>query len=328
VTPAGEILRDEIHRHGPIPFSRFMEVALYHPECGYYRRERRDPFGKEGDFFTASQFQPVFGRLIASTVRRWRDEMSSPDGFRVVELGAGRGEMEPALTEFGYTAVDIDRGELPHDFNGVVFANEFFDALPVDVLCRRDGVFHFMKVDCRGDLFQWSAAEPAAGESLNYARLHAAAFDAVEHSGDLWLEIPVGASFWLAGIARALRSGSLLLIDYGFTRREALHFPAGTLMSYRRHRAIDDVLRDPGQQDITAHVPFTWIEERAAALGLRRVRFESMASFLLAAGEPDQFASALAADSEAESMRLRLQLKTLLFGMGESFFALVLRAGG
>ena len=89
MTPAGEILAAEIRRGGPIPFRRFMEVALYHPECGYYRRAR-DPFGKEGDFYTAEQMQPVFGILVAARIRQLFREMGEPGGFTVVELGAGR----------------------------------------------------------------------------------------------------------------------------------------------------------------------------------------------------------------------------------------------
>ena len=72
--PLTELLRDEIRRDGPVPFSRFMEAALYHPEHGYYRRSR-DPFGKSGDFFTAEQLQPVFGILIAARIRALREEI-------------------------------------------------------------------------------------------------------------------------------------------------------------------------------------------------------------------------------------------------------------
>jgi SAM-dependent MidA family methyltransferase len=94
-------------------------------------------------------------------------------------------------------------------------------------------------------------------------------------------------------------------------------------MSYRKHRASADVLRDPGEQDITAHVAFDYLERLAARHGWRRLRRESMASLLLFAGEPDQFSSALRCASEADEQRLRLQLKTLLFGMGETFHALL-----
>ena len=112
MTPAGEVLAAEIRRDGPISFRRFMEVALYHPEHGYYRRPR-DPFGKHGDFFTAEQFQPVFGILIAARIRQLFRDMGEPADFTVVELGAGRGEMADAFSEWRYVPVDIDSGALP-----------------------------------------------------------------------------------------------------------------------------------------------------------------------------------------------------------------------
>ena len=90
MTPLTLLLREEIARGGPISFHRFMEVALYHPEHGYYRRTRRDPFGREGDFFTAEQVQPVFGLLIAARIRTLFRDMGEPADFTVVELGAGR----------------------------------------------------------------------------------------------------------------------------------------------------------------------------------------------------------------------------------------------
>src|SRR5438270_13565397 len=106
MTPAGELLADEIRRDGPIPFRRFMEVALYHPEHGYYRRAR-DPFGKQGDFFTAEQIQPVFGILMAERVRELFRIMGEPRDFTVLELGAGRGEMAEAFAEWRYLPVDL-----------------------------------------------------------------------------------------------------------------------------------------------------------------------------------------------------------------------------
>src|ERR1700704_6066985 len=123
MTPAGELLAAEIHRRGPVPFHRFMEVALYHPEYGYYRRPR-DPFGKDGDFYTAEQIQPVFGILIAARIRQLYTEMGGPKGFAVGELGPGRCEMAQALAEWPYIPVDLEGG-LPASLTGVIFSNEF-----------------------------------------------------------------------------------------------------------------------------------------------------------------------------------------------------------
>jgi SAM-dependent MidA family methyltransferase len=141
-------------------------------------------------------------------------------------------------------------------------------------------------------------------------------------------EVNLDALAWVEKIARAIEVGFVLTIDYGYTRAESVRFGRGSLMSYLRHRADEDVLTDPGWRDITAHVAFTALEEHGATFGLKTVRFETLAQTLLAAGEPDQFAAALAAASEEEGLRRRLQLKSLLFGMGETFRTLLQKAGG
>jgi SAM-dependent MidA family methyltransferase len=313
VTPAGEILAAEIEREGPISFHRFMEVALYDLEHGYYRRPR-DPFGKQGDFFTAEQLQPVFGILIAARLRQLYQAMGAPADFTVVELGAGRREMADALSEWRYIPIDVAGGALPANFTGVVFSNEFFDALPVEVVQFDGERFREQRVAFQGGRFVWQSGEEARAEVVDYLRRY---FPSPETGR--WYEVNLDALAWMERIARSLDSGYVFTIDYGYTRPESIRFPAGTLMGYRRHAAREDVLADPGERDITAHVNFTALEESGGALGLVRERFETLQQTLLAAGEPDQFAAAMAANP--------MQLKTLLFGMGETFRVLLERKG-
>jgi SAM-dependent MidA family methyltransferase len=287
-------LRAEIARLGPIPFSRFMEVALYDPAGGYYRR---DHFGREGDYYTAEQLQPVFGLLL----RRWCEQQGIR---RVVQVGAGRAALAETFAGLEYTPIDIGYGAWPEGFRGLVLAHEFFDALPVDVLERGTAGWRERRVGISEERFVWSAG-------AWMARVEAAADVNV-------LEVPVGMERALRQIAAHTEAGHLLVLDYGYTRREQIRFPQGSLMSYRRHRAIDDVLLDPGEQDITAHVPFTQLEHSATRCGFTLERSESMGSFLLGIGEADEFRF-LGLERDAER---RLQLKTLLFDLGESFRAL------
>lgn len=316
---AAELLRDEILREGPIPFGRFMEVALYHPEAGYYRRGR-DPFGKAGDYFTAEQLQPVFGILIAARLRQLWREMGSPEDFEVVELGAGRGEMAEAFQEFRYWAVDLGATAWPERFRGVVFSNEFFDSLPVDVAVRRGRDFVEKLVGWSEGRFVWVTGEKLDGERGEYAARYLR-----EAEEGAWVEIGLEALRWLERIARRLEDGYVITIDYGYTERELRRFPQGTLMSYRRHTASEDVLAEPGERDLTAHVAFSALEQHGEALGLRAVRRESLAATLAAAGEADGFGAALGAADPAEALKRRLQLKTLLFEMGEKFRTLIQR---
>jgi SAM-dependent MidA family methyltransferase len=319
VTPAAELLAAEIAAAGPVTFRRFMEVALYHPEHGYYRRAA-DPFGKEGDFFTAEQIQPVFGILMAARIRELFQAMGEPRGFMVVELGAGRREMAEAFAEWNYLPVDVDAGNLPEQFTGIVFSNEFFDALPVDAVIFREGEFHVQRVAFHEGAFFWVTGEAVDEEAHRY--LHDF-YPAAEE--DRWYEVNLEALRWMRRIAAALTKGYVLTIDYGFTRAESVRFPAGTLMGYRRHTAQDDVLTDPGARDITAHVNFSALEETGAACGLVKENFQTLARTLLDAGERDQFAEALGVSGTGEELRRRMQLKTLLFGMGETFRVLLQR---
>jgi SAM-dependent MidA family methyltransferase len=315
MTPAGEVLAAEIRRAGPIAFRKFMEIALYHPEHGYYRHPR-DPFGRHGDFYTAEQIQPVFGILVAARIRRLYELMGHPEDFAVVELGAGRREMAEAFSEWNYIPIDLDSGDLPERITGVVFSNEFFDALPVDVAIFREGEFREQLVDFDTDRFVWvTGGRPRAEAAAYLGRYYP------KPEEGRWYEVHLDALEWLERIGRTLHNGWILTIDYGFTRAESIRFPTGTLMSYRRHTAREAVLADPGERDITAHVHFTALQEHGETCGLRTERFESLAQTLLAAGEADQFAAALGGGDD--ELRRRMQLKTLLFGMGESFRVLL-----
>ncbi len=316
MTPLTEILRAEITRSGPIPFRRFMDAALYHPEYGYYRRHR-EVFGKGGDFFTASQLQPVFGILIALRIRSLRGAMEDPEDFTVVELGAGRGDMAEALSEFRYVPVDVDRGALPGAFRGVVFSNEFFDALPVDAVVMRRGVPRQMLVRWNGDRFVWIEGDDAGDAVRNYLYEF---FPPLEE--DQIVEVSFDTLAWIERIASSLQSGFVFTVDYGYTRSELRRFPRGTLMSYRAHRADSDVLLDPGERDITAHVCFAALEKHGAQHDLTVIRRETLARTLLDAGESDQFEAVLTGGQERAQ-----QLKTLLFGMGETFTSLLQRKG-
>lgn len=316
MTPLAVCLRSEIETGGPIRFDRFMEQALYHPVHGYYRGGR-DVFGRGGDFYTAEQLQPVFGILVAQAIR----ELSASK--RVIELGAGRAEMADAFREFDYVPVDWALNPLPERIDGVVFANEFFDALPVRLFRWTGTAWLERLVGADGDRFVFVDGATPDEAALGYL----ADYTLPPGDDELLAESGQSTFEWLDRLHARMERGYLLAIDYGYTKRELVRFPQGTLMSYRQHTATPDVLADPGAIDITAHVNFTALQEYAVSLGWQVVRFETLAQTLLRAGEADQFEAAIAAESEVERVRRRLQLKSLLFGMGETFRTLLLRKG-
>jgi SAM-dependent MidA family methyltransferase len=212
-----------------------------------------------------------------------------------------------------------------------VFANEFFDALPVDVVVAWGGKFHERRVGFRGGRFHWETAGPVSGEVEEYLRRYAApaASEEDEEDGEGFLvEANIQALGWIERIAASLEEGYLFAVDYGYTRPEVARFPRGTLMSYRGHTAREDVLENPGEQDITAHVNFTALGEHGRRHGLAWESFQSLTRTLLDAGQPDQFAAALADADRAGALRRRMQLKTLLAGLGETFRVLLARQTG
>ncbi|MDQ6677909.1 MAG: SAM-dependent methyltransferase [Acidobacteriota bacterium] len=283
-----------------MPFVQFMESALYSPGIGYYRRAQ-PALGKHGDFFTASQVQPLFGLLMASLL---------PER-PVLELGPGRGEMREAFPPEQYLAVDVGES-LPPQWTGSIFANEFFDALPVVAGVRRGS--HLRELYVKRHLDRHCFID---GPALNRRRsAYVLRYYPYLEDGNRF-EIGERALAQLRRISKCLKEGTVTVIDYGWTSAESARFPEGTLMSYRRHRATADVLGNPGEQDITAHVCFSALLDCAREEGFEVERFETLAQTILRGLQlcPDL----------AEDPRHRQSLKMLLFGMGESFRTLTLR---
>jgi SAM-dependent MidA family methyltransferase len=308
-----ERITGEINSMGPIPFARFMELALYDPSFGYYRKGPQ-PFGLSGDFYTAEQLQPVFGELMESFIARLA--VNERADFSVVEIGAGRREMAPALSRWNYRGYDLDGGELPSQMHGLVLANEFFDALPVHVLRRQADTWCELCVLAVKGRFEFTAAPELSPQLAEYAEIYGLLIP----EGGL-LEINLAASQWLARIAGFLQSGYLLVIDYGYQVRELARFPYGSLMSYRKHLAVQDILAEPGRQDITAHVNLTALTDHALRLGFELMSRQSFAAWVLSTWNEDELSRRW---QKAEN-RWRLQWKQLVHGMGESFHVLLFR---
>ncbi len=352
-----DLILDEICRRGPIAFSRYMELCLYHPELGYYRRAR-EQFGKTGDFYTSSDIHAVFGRLLARQFDEMWRALDAPVRMDIVELGPGRGlfaqdvldwtakkfpdllgalryvliESSPALRArlqervrdqiaAGKVLLCATLEEAPAAENAIIFANEFFDALPVEVIA--DGGQLRIAEENGRFVEQFAPASPQALEFLDRYGVHPEAGERVE--------TPLAAQGQMRRIAASLRRGFVVIIDYGYTREEQL---AGrhrdTVMAYRRHTVSTNPYEAPGEQDITAHVNFTALSAAGQAAGLESVPLLTQAQFLMGIGEPNQFADAFAdCVSPQEQTKVALQLKHLVTpaGMGETFHVLLLSRG-
>ncbi len=356
-----EVICDEIRRAGPIPFSRYMEMCLYHPQFGYYSRAT-EQFGKGGDFYTSSDVHAVFGRLLVRQFEEMWRALGSPDRIDLIELGPGRGlfacdvldwsakqfpefaqalryrlvEQSPLLRERlqqrmaehlanGVAAI-YDTLEDASSSGGehvIVFANEFFDALPVDIVDLR-GAVRVGEMDGKFEE-HFVPASPAELEFLDRYSVHPEPGERVE--------VSPAALDWTRRIAAAFESrrGFAVVIDYGYTRDQQL---AGrhrdTLMTYRRHTASTSPYEAPGEQDITAHVNFTALQSAATEHGLHPVALVTQSQFLIGIGEVTQFADAFReCKHPQEQAKVALQLRHLISpeGMGETFQVLVLSRG-
>ncbi|MGA8874237.1 MAG: SAM-dependent methyltransferase [Candidatus Korobacteraceae bacterium] len=351
-------IADGISRNGPIPFSRYMELCLYEPELGYYSRAR-EQFGKAGDFYTSSDVHAVFGRLLARQFKEMWRAMDSPAQVEVIELGPGRGlfardvldwsakqfpnfsralryklvEQSPHLREklrerlqqhleTGTCGVfdSLEAAMVTAGENIIIFGNEFFDALPVEVIDHRGSV----RVGYENGRFveAFVAASAAEDEFLDRYGVHP--------EGGERIEAPLLSLNWMERIASAFRGrrGFLILIDYGYTREEQL---AGrhrdTIMCYRQHTASSSPYEAPGEQDITAHVNFTALRGRGEKCGLDALGLVTQSQFLIGIGEETEFADAFQdCKLPQERAKVALQLKHLISpaGMGETFQVLVM----
>lgn len=341
-------IRDAIDAAGGwIGFDRYMDLALHAPGVGYYAAGARK-FGAGGDFVTAPELGPLFARTLARQVA----ELFRNAPPAVLELGAGSGALAEALLDelavlgapaASYAILETSAAlrarqrerlgtrvqwldALPASFAGVVVANEVADAIPVRAVAWAEGGLLERGVTVAGDGFAW--ADRAAPPDL------AAAARALEieppRGGRYESEIGLAGQAWMASLAAMLSHGAILVVDYGFPRREYYHpqRSMGTLMCHYRHRAHGDAFLYPGLQDITAHVDFTALAEAAHDAGLEILGYAPQASFLAECGIVDVLSACDAGDARHYAPRAaEAQMLMSPAEMGELFKVLAAGRG-
>jgi SAM-dependent MidA family methyltransferase len=292
-----------------IPFSRYMELALYAPGLGYYSAGARK-FGAEGDFVTAPELTPMFARCIAMQAL----QVLEATGGDILELGPGSGalaadlfeelnaqgkapkrylllEVSPELKARQRERLEkrfpghmerfvwIDR--LPEKIRGLVIANEVLDVVPFSMLRRTGG-----EILERGVILSEAgfAFEDAPLPDSDLKRCAQAVFPPGDY--DYLSEVSLAAEGLVRTIASSLESGVALFIDYGFPEREFYHpqRSMGTMRCHYRHRFHGDPFFMPGLQDITAHVDFTAMARAADSAGAEVYGFTTQAYFLISCG--------------------------------------------
>jgi SAM-dependent MidA family methyltransferase len=352
------LIRSAIRRDGPLTLAAFMELALYHPERGYYAGSAQRS-GKGGDFYTSVDVGPLFGELLAvqfAEMHALLDRAAPGLPFDLVEAAAGNGRLardvldaaeqhHPALYEalrltlversaaarhsqaeiLGPHAVKLVMADadLPSTVHGVIFANELLDAMPAHAVVMRGGALREVFIDDRdGQLVELEAAPSTPRLEAHFEQV------GCHLEGGARAEVSLAALDWVHAAGRALSAGFLVLIDYGHTAAELYSrtHAGGTLMAYHRHTAgAADWLARPGEVDLTTHVDLTAVQLVAEKAGLRTLGVIDQTYVLTALG----LAERLETGHDRSAVARRLAAKTLVMpgGLGSTMKVAVFTRG-
>lgn len=357
MTPLADLLAERIRRFGLLTFADYMRECLYHPAHGYYSKEDSN---RLADYYTSVDVHRVFGRLLARQFAEMWERVGGPEGFTLVEVGAGTGLLARHVLDFcekeipalyqalRYVAVErsaarraqaeirLERHstaghcaaavEIPaHIPAGCLFSNELIDALPVHRVVVERGALKEIFVGFHdGEFVEVIAPLSTCAINEYFASQNVALIEGQQ------AEAGLEACDWITEVGRRLDRGYVLTVDYGHPAAQLFddHHMRGTLLAYRNHRTSEDYYASPGEQDLTAHVNFTALESWGKSAGLETAGFASQTAFLLGLGQGNYFADLYdEGQSKADQIRARLQLKTLIYpeGMGERFQVLVQR---
>lgn len=313
-----KILAEITAKGGWLPFSRYMEMALYEPGMGYYSAGAHK-LGAGGDFTTAPELSPLFGSAIVSTLLPILEEMQAQElPTQILEFGAGTGKLaESILNRLHHLGFILDRydiieispdlaqrqekrlerlskelnlstqchwlSSLPINFKGIILANEVIDAIPCDAIIFQNGFWYWYGVTISNGDLAWASGKPVEQSLLPASLLNA------DFSEGYVTELHTQANAWIRHLAKNLDAGLFLSFDYGFPEAEYYHAQRleGTLMAHHRHHAIQNPFYLPGLCDLTSHVEWSQIARSAIEEGVDDVYLSNQASFLLDAGISD-----------------------------------------
>jgi len=309
-------IHEEILEKGYITFARFMELALYCPDSGYYETDQKN-VGRSGDFYTSVSVGPIFGQLLAFQFAAWLTPLAAASNpLYLIEAGAHDGQLaqdilgalrdhhpavfekmnyiilEPSARRQSWQQETLQRftGKVQWkssfsalnqshaaSLNGIIFSNELLDAFPIHrfVWDATKLIWSELGVIFENKQFQWAKIPGLTPKTPPKA------LAAVLPDGYIIETSPAAVAWWQEA-ARSLQAGKLMAFDYGLIDDE-LYQPSrvnGTLRAYSKHHISGNVLETPGEQDLTAHVNFSAIQEAGEASGLSTDAFLTQAQFL------------------------------------------------
>lgn len=357
---AGELLSAIVSEIGQseikkIPFSRYMELALYHPNWGYYNRER-PKLGREGDFFTNAHVGDIYGRVLSRFFLKKRETVETTGNWAVVEMGAGDGRLaeqvaqglleagqDPAQIHFYLVEISpyhrrlqqerlarlpvpffpVDHiGQIPPYAFSIVYSNELVDAFPVHRIKKERGQLFEAYVAWDPDLQKLTEEWiPVTNPEI---RAYLSRLSIRLQEGQQ-MEVNLSALEWLQKVASWMKKGYLLTIDYGGRMAELLERRHGTLRSYQNHQLSSDWYGRPGEMDMTSHVNFEALEIWGKDFGLSTLSYQTQSHFLLEAGILEFLPRELPVDPFTPGAKRKRAIQQLIFpqAMGEAFQVLL-----
>jgi SAM-dependent MidA family methyltransferase len=331
-------ITEKIRKEGPITFEAFMDMALYEPGLGYYASEDIE-IGKAGDFYTSQHLHSIFGVMIGKQIEEMWKTMERPPDFYAIEPGAGAALMAMDILTYlqernifpSFQYVIVEPRSFMHerqkkllaDFTGKVewvsslrditntkgciLSNELFDAFPVHLVKMEDELREIY-VALEDHSFRETEGAPSTAALSDYLRDFS-----VDLPGGYRTEINLRINDWLKSAGEVLSEGFILTVDYGYPAQDyySEERNRGTLLAYHKHQVSEDVYRNVGEQDITAHVNFSAVKMWGEEIDFRTIGFCQQGIYLISLGI-DEVIKDLYADSQDYLFEVT-KIKRLIF---------------
>ncbi len=342
--------------HSPsnlLSYADFIEAALYHPEFGYYMKEKQK-IGRQGDFITTSNISDVYGRLMAkwfsfvckknnlppvfcelgagngrfaqAFLHYWIETIKTPIQYRIIETSPYHRKLQRELLESCPAVCQLESLTDLNGFEGMIFSNELFDALPVHVIEKENGELFEVMIGLKNEQLVEQKVPLINQEILTF--LQENQLDLNENQR---IEIPLAMGKVLHQISTVLTRGFVVTADYGYSREEWLDpgRARGSLRGFYQHKLVDNVLLHPGEMDITAHIHMDHLIQKGEHLNLQFVMKLGQDEFLLKAGILKELEDHYDANPFSDVSRRNRAIRSLLMPGGiSSYFQIVIQQKG
>ncbi|WP_066064261.1 class I SAM-dependent methyltransferase [Neobacillus soli] len=336
-----------------ISYAEYIGAALYHPEFGYYMKDKQK-IGRLGDFITTSNISDVYGRMMAkwfsyvcetsklapvfceigagngrfakAFLQEWNESIRTPLHYFIVESSPYHRKLQAELLMPDFSFVQLESlGEI-EKFEGMVFSNELFDALPVHVIEKVSGQLYEIMVGFQNnELYEQKVplTNPAIFSFLEESN--------IELKEKQRIEIPLAMERMLQEISGVLTRGLVVTADYGYTNKEWMDLlrAKGSLRGYFQHQMMDDVLQNPGEMDITTHIHFDYLIQKGEQFDLEVLSKLRQDEFLLKAGILKELENHYDSNPFSEVSKRNRAIRSLIMPSGMStYFQVIIQQKG